>query len=432
MKELYPKQADTADKAVKILRAKRLVYMACQVRTGKTPMSMDVARQYGAKKVLFLTKKKAISSVRDDLKEFGFDKHFAIDIVNDESMHKITRANGFLVDYDVVIHDEHHRFKSYPKPTVKAELFKARFGHLPQIYLSGTPHPESYSEVFHQFWVSHRSPFGEENFYKWVHAGYVDKYQKKLGHGRVNMYDRANKIAIMKVISPYMVTLTQEELGYKTEIVETILHVDMKPNTYALADWLRRDLVIEGVHETILADTAVKLQQRLHQIYSGTIIFEIKAGAIKPSWKILDDSKAQFIRSRFLGKKKGIFYQFGAELEMLKQVFGSGITTDLDEFNRTDKDIALQIVSGREGLTLRAAEVLIYLNIDYSAVSYWQSRDRLTTKERSTNEIFWIFAKGGIEDSIYESVEGKKSYTTDVFEKTFLKQMKNKRTGGQP
>jgi len=423
MKKLYPKQQETADKAVKILRAKKIVYMACEVRTGKTPMSLDVARQYGAKKVLFLTKKKAVSDVKENLRDFGYDAHFAIDIVNDESMHKITPENGYLMDYDVVIHDEHHRFKAFPKPGALTKKYKERFGHLPQIWLSGTPHPESWSDVFNQFWVSNFSPFGEPNFYKWAAAGYVNKYQKKLGYATVTKYERGVKELILPVILPYMVQLTQKELGYVAEINENILHVDMKPNTYALCNWLKKDRVIEGQHETILADTAVKLQQKLHQMYSGTILFEPREedGKMIQNYKIIDDTKAQFIKEHFRGQKKAIFYQFTAELEMLKLVFGDDLTTDLDEFNKTDKDFAVQIVSGREGITLRSAEVLIYMNIDFSAVSYWQSRDRLTTKERQYNEVFWIFSRGGIEDSIYKTVGKKKSYTSNVFKKEFLK-----------
>lgn len=420
MKKLYPEQQTVSNSAVKILREKMIVYMACEVRTGKTPMSMDVAKQLKAKRVLFLTKKKAISSVRADFNDFGFCDHFQIDIINDESMHNINSTNGFLMNYDVVIHDEHHRFKGYPKPSAGAKNFKELFGKLPQIYLSGTPHPESYSEIFHQFWVSDFSPFGAANFYKWCNDGFVNKYTQRLGHGTINKYDRGVVQNILPIINPYMVRLTQKELGYVAEIEEKILYVEMKPNTYKLCDVLQRDRVIEGKEEVILADTAVKLQQKLHQMYSGTILFEPKEIGKRPNSKILDDSKAQFIMKHFAGKKKGIFYQFKAELEMLKQVFGNKITTDLDEFNSTNKDIALQIVSGREGLSLKNASVLCYLNIDFSAVSYWQSRDRLTTKERQYNEIFWIFAKNGIEDSIYKTVQGKKSYTTNAFNQTFL------------
>lgn len=436
MKTLYPIQQERANDAVKILRVRMAVYLACQVRTGKTAISLDVARQAGWKKVLFLTKKNIVSGIRADYKEFGFNAHFAIDIVNDESMHKIYTEDGYLKDYDGVIHDEHHRFKAYPKPSSGTKKFKELFGRLPQIWLSGTPNPESYSELYHQFWVTVHSPFGESNFYQWANAGYVYKYTQRLGHGTVNKYDRTNVDMILRAVEPYMVRLTQAELGYVAEIEETFLYVKMKPNTYALCDWLKRDKVIEGKEETILADTAAKLQQKLHQMYSGTVLFEAKYETridkegneyehkLPPNWKILDYSKAHFVRDRFHGRKKGIFYKFATELEMLKQVFGDSITTDLDEFNSTDKDIALQIISGREGISLKNAEVLIFINIDFSAISYFQSRDRLTTKERQYNDIYWIFAENGIEDYVYRTVSKKKPFTVNAFKKEFLDKYK--------
>jgi archaellin len=100
---------------------------------------------------------------------------------------------------------------------------------------------------------------------------------------------------------------------------------------------------------------------------------------------------------------------------MLKKVYGDRLTTDIDEFNTSDKCIALQIVSGREGINLSNAKYLLYLNIDFSAVSYWQSRDRLTTMERQSNQVFWIFSKGGIESRIYKAVKNKKDYTLKAF-----------------
>lgn len=45
----------------------------------------------------------------------------------------------------------------------------------------------------------------------------------------------------------------------------------MSNQTYNLCNRLKKDLVIDGKNEVILADTAVKLQSKLHQLYSGTI-----------------------------------------------------------------------------------------------------------------------------------------------------------------
>ena len=116
----------------------------------------------------------------------------------------------------------------------------------------------------------------------------------------------------------------------------------------------------------------------------------------------------------------GIFYKFKAELEALKCVYGDALTTELTEFENTDKSIALQIVSGREGISLRQAKSLVYYNIDFSATSYWQSRDRMTTKERLKSDVYWIFSKGGIEKQIYKAVTKKKDFTLSHFRKDLL------------
>jgi hypothetical protein len=173
-------------------------------------------------------------------------------------------------------------------------------------------------------------------------------------------------------------------------------------------------LVVEGKGEIILADTPVKLMMKVHQLCSGTVKFESGESMV------IDLSKAEFIKKRFEGCKIGIFYKFKEEFNALRQVFGDkNLTTDLNEFDTTDKNIALQIVSGREGISLRHAKYLVYYNIDFSATSYWQSKDRMTTKDRLENQVYWIFSKGGIEKDIYKAVTKKKDYTISHFKNDF-------------
>ena len=385
-----------------------IVYLAMEVRTGKTLTAFETARLYGAQSVLFLTKKKAISSIESDYTDFEYDKYFKLTCINDESMHKIEGQ------FDLVIHDEHHRFGAFPKPNKSARLFKQRFAHLPMIFLSGTPSPESWSQIYHQFWVSNRSPFKRwTTFYKWAND-FVNKKQKYVAHGNpVNDYSDADQDKIKGWIQDYMIYFTQSSAGFETQVNETILNVRMQDKTYEYINRLKKHLVIEGKSEVILADTGVKLMQKCHQMYSGTIKFESGQSMV------LDKSKAEFIQGKFYTKKIAIFYKFRAEFDMLCDVLGERITTDIDEFNSDEsKWIALQIVSGREGVNLSSADYLVYLNIDFSAVSYWQSRDRLTTMQRKTNDVFWIFSENGIEHDIYKTVMSKKDYTLKHFNKT--------------
>jgi hypothetical protein len=404
--ELRDYQIEKANEAVSILRSKNIVYLAMEVRCGKTLTALETIRLYGAKNVLFLTKKKAIKSIENDYKNFEYNKHFELTVTNNESMHKIVGR------FDLVVHDESHRFGAFPKPSNGAKMFSRLYGRLPLILLSGTPTPESFSQIFHQFWISNYSPFPHTNFYKWA-SDYVNVTQRHLGYGMVNDYTKANQEAIEKVIKPYMVTFTQQQAGFKTSVKENIVYVKMKDITYGLCDRLKKDLVIEGREDIIMADTAVKLMSKLHQLYSGTIKFE------SGKTKTIDLTKAEFIESKFKGVKIGVFYKFKEELEALKEVFEDNLTTDIEEFDNTDKNIALQIVSGREGISLRNAKYLVYYNMDFSATSYWQSRDRLTTMDRLENEIFYIFTDGGIESKIYKSVINKKNYTLTHFKRDY-------------
>lgn len=406
MKKLRDYQVDIANRAVSILKDNGIVYIAAEVRTGKSLMALETASLFECKNLLFLTKKKAISSIQGDYDDFGYDKKFSITIANNESMHKI---NG---DFDLVIHDESHRFGSFPKPSTGAKLFKKLYSSKPMIFLSGTMSPESYSQLYHQFWVSNRSPFRQyTNFYKWA-VDYVRIKKKHLGSHEVNDYSDADRDKIMSVIDKYIITFTQGEAGFSTGIDEEILYVDMKKSTYDMCNKLKKDLLLEGKDEVVLADTPVKLQQKLHQMYSGTVKFE------SGNSMVLDTTKAEFIKWKFSDNKIGIFYKFKAELDALSSIFGDKLTTDIHEFdNNNFQVIALQIVSGREGISLKNAEYLVFYNIDFSATSYWQARDRMTTMDRKFNKVYWIFSKNGIEHHVYKQVQNKKDFTLSHFKK---------------
>jgi len=403
--QLRKYQQDISAQGVEILKEKQILYLAMEVRCGKTLTALNTAQLFGAVNVLFLTKKKAISSIQKDFEAFNFN--FGLTIINDESLHLVNEK------FDLIIHDEHHRFGAFPKPNKVAQLFKKRYAHLPMIFLSGTPTPESFSQWYHQMWVSNYSPFKQyTNFYKWA-TDYVNVTEQNLGYAKVKVYKDGVESKIMPQIEPFIITFTQAQAGFTSEVNEHILECEMQPITYQVIKRLKRDLIVVNAEgQVILGDTGVKLMQKIHQLSSGTCKFE------DGSSKVIDKNKALFIHNKFKCIKIAIFYTFKEEFNALKSIYGDNLTEDLTEFNSSDKCIALQIVSGREGISLKEAKYLVYYNIDFSATSYWQSRDRLTTMERATNDIYWIFSKGGIEYNIYKSVQNKKNFTLNLFKKT--------------
>tara|TARA_R110000787_G_scaffold137414_1_gene250194 strand:- start:4525 stop:5787 length:1263 start_codon:yes stop_codon:yes gene_type:complete len=417
MIEFRDYQQGIIDSGSDILKKHGFLYLAMEVRTGKTFTSLGIASKLGFKKVLFLTKKKAISSIESDYVKMG--KPFFMFTINYESIHKTPD-----VCWDLIILDETHGLGAFPKPSKRAKEVKALMMKIKPrvIMLSGTPTPESYSQMYHQVYGIPRNPFSEfANFYKFAHA-YVNIKQKIINGFRSNDYSDGSKKIIEKM-APYTISYTQQEAGFESKINEHFLECTLKQSTYDLIARLKKDLVIEGKEEVLLADTGVKLMSKLHQLFSGTVKFESGKSMV------VDDSKAMFIKEHFKDQKIGIFYKFTAELEALKSVFGDMLCTELEEFDTTDKNIALQIVSGREGISLRNAESLVYFNIDFSATSYWQSRDRMTTIDRPENNVYWVFSKKGIESQIYKAVSKKKNYTINHFKKDFVNKGINDRTG---
>jgi hypothetical protein len=373
-------------------------------------MALETCKLFGAKKVLFITKIKAFSSIENDYWNFKYLGDFDLTIINKESIHKIETN-----DFDVIVCDEAHGlFGTYPKPNEFTKIYRKRFFEIPAILLSGTMSPESYSQLFHQFWICKYAPFNKyPNFYKWANE-YVNIKLKYLGYAQVKDYSDARKKDFWHHIRYHILTFTQEQANFTTNVKEIILEVEMKPITYKIIDKLHKELVVKSSDDKlILADTGVKLQAKHLQLCSGTIKFECGAS------RVIDDTKACFIKHKFQGKKIGIFYKFKEELQMLKNVFGNELTTDLNEFNTTDKNIALQFQSGREGISLKNADFLVALNIDFSAVTYFQFKDRMTTLDRKENTLYWIFSKNGIESKVYKAVMNKKSYTNDTFKKDY-------------
>lgn len=380
-----------------------MVYLAMEVRTGKTATALTIAKNINAKSVLFLTKKKAIQSILSDFKALNYN--YELEVINNESVHLI---NG---KYDLIISDEHHRNGAIPKPNKTTKIIKEKFSHLPMIFLSGTPTPENYSQIYHQFWVSDKTPFKNyPTFYKWANI-FVNVTKKNVGYAEVNDYTKAKQDEILKIIDEYFIRFTQKEAGFSTNVIEEIIEIEMKPTTYKIANSLKKDNLFEGNDDLIIADSGAKLLSKLTQIYSGTCILE-SGNSIT-----LDNSKLLAINDKFKNNKIAIFYKFQQELEMIKDFYKDNICFDLETFDNSNKNIALQIISGREGISLKNADYLIYLTPDFSATSYWQSRDRLTTMDRKENKVFWIFAKGGIEKHIYKSIMNKKNYTLSQFKR---------------
>jgi hypothetical protein len=381
-----------------------MVYLAMEVRTGKTLTALETIKLCGRKNVLFLTKKKAIKSIEHDYAAGEYC--FALRVSNYEQLHNIDCR-----DIDLFVLDEAHGLAAYPKPSLRNKRLKIRIGAKPVIYLSGTPTPESYSQFYHQLWVSDNSPYrGYKNFYIWAHE-YVDIYQTVRNGFKINEYDRADAERIKADLKNIIITYSQQEAQFVCPVEERFLVVSDPIIPQAIKEIFRERILKIGDRVSI-ADTPAALLSKMHQLSGGTIICD---GGVQ----IISEKKAEYIKENFADKKIVVFYKFIGERTVLDRWFPDA-TESPEEFQAGESRVFLsQICSGREGLALSAADCIVMYNIDFAAVSYFQARARLQDLKRDTPAIiYWLFFEGSIERRVYKAVSAKKDFTLGYFVRT--------------
>lgn len=416
MVEFRDYQIEIIEKGFKQCLSRRWCYLAMEVRTGKSLTSLGIASKLGGtnKRVVFVTKKKAFNSIEKDVKLLN-DANLQVEVINYESLHKLDVKVKHI---DVWILDEAHRLGSFPKPCkAVTQLQKMIHKYSSVIFLSGTPTPESNAQIFHQLSVlGQNSPFNGYNFYQWARLN-CNITEKRFGHG-YPVKDYSDCFFDLKSLN--FLTYSQKEAGFKNVINEHFITIEMLPITKRIIDTLKKDKVFNGTNDVILADTKVKEMQKIHQLSSGTCKLESGKAVI------IDETKAIFIKDNFDDNKLAIFYKFKEELELLKKHLD--ITDNLDEFNTTDKHIALQFVSGREGIKLNKADMIIAFNIDFSATTYFQFRDRMTTIDRINSDVYWLFSDCGIERQVYSVVKNKDNFTSQYYDRATNSEKDNNKT----
>ncbi len=259
----------------------------------------------------FITKKKAIPSIIADYKAGGFDRYFTMVCINYERIADMPTCDLWIID-------EAHSCGQYPKPSQRTKALKEQIGGAPCILLSGTPTPESYSQIYHQLWITGNSPFDHKNFYIWARDGYVDIRQKIINAFRINDYSRANAYRINYMCGHLFVSCSQQDAGFTSEVQETMVGTVSNDVARYLYHNIQKDKVCEWSGKTFIADTPANMLNKMSQIAGGTLIADGDTEGV-----IFDDSKAVYIRDHYAGKRKAIYYRYKAELKVLESFFSS-------------------------------------------------------------------------------------------------------------
>ena len=122
-----------------------------------------------------------------------------------------------------------------------------------------------------------------------------------------------------------------------------------------------------------------------------------------------------------------VFYNFNAELELLKRIAASldrpisevnGQTKDLTAYEQEENSVTfVQYQAGAMGLNLQKANKVIYFTLPLMSELFEQSKKRIHRIGQTHACFYYILTvKGSVEEQIKETLEMRKDYTDKLFE----------------
>ncbi len=399
--ELYEHQEELIKQAKPILEKYKMVYIAAETRTGKTLAAIHLLKD-DFKKILVVTKKKAISSWNSDIK---LSKVKNFDVINYESIHKMDSK-----EYDVIVLDEAHSIGSYPKPSQRAKQLKEMAKDKSIVYLSATPSAETYSQIFHQLWVSSFTPFEEKSFYQW-YKNYGEDDSIFINGMFIKQYKASHGEMIMDMVNHLIVTMTKEKANFDVFVNERIHQVEVDEDYLSALEYFKSNRIITIDENEIVAETSASALNKLHQLNGGTIKVNDKLSLI------VSHHKVNYIKENLGNDEKiVILCNYIKERDLLLTRLANS-TDEVEEFkNGSFKYFIGYIKTFSEGVDFSYADSMIIYSLNFSATTYLQSKERLANKKRvKPIVVHYLFTKGGIDEYIYQAVSNKMNFTNSYY-----------------
>ena len=399
--ELYEHQEELIKQAKPILEKYKMVYIAAETRTGKTLAAIHLLKD-DFKKILVVTKKKAISSWNSDIK---LSKVKNFDVINYESIHKMDSK-----EYDVIVLDEAHSIGSYPKPSQRAKQLKEMAKDKSIVYLSATPSAETYSQIFHQLWVSSFTPFEEKSFYQW-YKNYGEDDSIFINGMFIKQYKASHGEMIMDMVNHLIVTMTKEKANFDVFVNERIHQVEVDEDYLSALEYFKSNRIITIDENEIVAETSASALNKLHQLNGGTIKVNDKLSLI------VSHHKVNYIKENLGNDEKiVILCNYIKERDLLLTRLANS-TDEVEEFkNGSFKYFIGHIKTFSEGVDFSYADSMIIYSLNFSATTYLQSKERLANKKRvKPIVVHYLFTKGGIDEYIYQAVSNKMNFTNSYY-----------------
>lgn len=299
-----------------------------------------------------------------------------------------------------------------------------------KLILTGTPVTQSPVDLYSQYRFLNKSIFGT-NFYT-----FRNTYCKMGGFKNKQIIGFKNLESLIEKAHSVAYRVTKEEALDLPDYTDEVMYFDLKESLKAYKEM---DKTMKVTLESGKCTAPILLAQmtRLSQITGGFLPITDSSG--KETMQPIGTEKLDLLKSIVedfpRNKKLVIFCRFIPEInaicKMLEdmKISYNAITGDVssstrqlinDNFQKKEdpKVIVLQIRVGGLGITLTAADTMIFFSNEFSYADYEQARARIhRAGQKNHCTYIQIIAKGTIDEEIVSALQQKKNVADIVVDK---------------
>jgi len=382
--------------ALDTIRQHGLAYLSWKERTGKTLTALLTAEHSKMKRILIVTKKKAIPGWEDTLKEWKHVKNYRV--INYESIHKL---NPDFYDF-IILDESHHAISSVGKPSKTWKTVKRFTMGKPILYLSATPYAEHVGLIYHQLKLSDWTPLKFINFYRFFDR-YGIPHKTRTPYGLQETYSKYQTEDVLKQIEHLFNFKTRQDVGIEHEPTVNLVEVPLCDTTTELIKEWKENKVLELQGETILGDSDPKVRTVHYQLEGGTIKTDDGYIVLK------DRDKIDYIQENYDVQNIAIMAHFIAEREILRAYFPETPIYSSD--------------GHAEGVDLSHISKLIVYSMSFKTSKHTQRVARQANHERKTPIVVDVLVcdKPAIGKAVYDTVAIKETnFIKNSYERAVL------------
>ncbi|ABW18835.1 helicase domain protein [Alkaliphilus oremlandii OhILAs] len=356
-----------------------------------------------------------------ELHSFTKDKVLKIAVINYESTWRILDE---LIQWkaDLIIADESQRIKS---PTAKQSKALHKLGDSVRykLILSGTPVQNAPLDLWSQYRFLDKRIFGTSYY------SFRARHAIMGGYGKYQVIGYKNMDELIQKTHSVALRVTKEEALDLPETTDEIRYCSLEPDSAKLYKRILKDSYVQLEKGEVTAQNLLTKLLRLSQLTGGFIGAD--DGTIKQISKAKLDALKEIIEDmKDAGKKLVVFARFLPEINAIKNMLDemeisySYITGEVKDrgeevrkFQEEDgvRVFIAQIQTAGLGITLHAADTVVFYSLDFNYANYSQARARIhRIGQKNTCTYIHLIAPGTVDEKILKALEKKENIAKQI------------------